>query len=168
MATARYNHTATLLNDGRVFVIGGGTALSELFDPKKDTFTSTAITGTTEVQTATVLKDGKVLLTGGEAAEIFEPISGTFTPTKGHMVSTRTAYTATLLNDGKVLGMWGSPAERTRRNRSGDGGAFRSCDRNFYADWQHAIRALRPHSDAASRWESACPGGIDTDIYSHR
>jgi hypothetical protein len=109
MATARYNHTATLLNDGRVFVIGGGTALSELFDPKKDTFTSTASTGTTEVQTATVLKDGKVLLTGGGAAEIFEPISGTFTPTKGLMVSTRTVYTATLLIDGKVLLAGGDP-----------------------------------------------------------
>jgi hypothetical protein len=103
MATTRFRHTATLLNDGRVFVTGGGAAISELFDPKNDAFSSTPSAGTTGGQTATLLKNGKVLLTGGGAAEIFDPISGTFTPTKGAMVSTRTAYTATLLSDGKVL-----------------------------------------------------------------
>ena len=82
---------------------------AELFEPAKDTFTSTASTGTTGGQTVTVLKDGKVLLTGGGAAEIFDPISGTFTPTKGLMVSTRTAYTATLLSDGRVLLAGGDP-----------------------------------------------------------
>ena len=108
MAMPRSGHTAALLNDGRVFVAGGGMS-AELFEPAKDTFTSTASTGTTGGQTVTVLKDGKVLLTGGGAAEIFDPISGTFTPTKGLMVSTRTAYTATLLSDGRVLLAGGDP-----------------------------------------------------------
>jgi hypothetical protein len=110
MAVARSSHTATLLNDGRVLVLGGGYATAELFDPANGSFTFTGSMGTARSgETATLLNDGRVLVTGGSStggytatAELFDPAKGTFTPT-GSMGTVRWGHTATLLNDGMVL-----------------------------------------------------------------
>jgi hypothetical protein len=112
MATARYFHTATLLNNGTVLVTGGldgnnnNLASAELFDPASGTFT---LTGSMAVarssHTATLLTNGKVLVAGGSSsatAELFDPASGHFTAT-GSMGISRTGQTATLLGNGKVL-----------------------------------------------------------------
>jgi hypothetical protein len=75
LTTARYNHTATLLQDGtgRILVIGGfttnlsdPTTITEIFDPKTNSWTD----GPTLRQargnhTATLLADGRVLVAGG-------------------------------------------------------------------------------------------------------
>ncbi len=89
LKTARAGHTATLLNDGRVFIAGGfnfmaGTtqkvalADTEIFDPEQGTFTPakdisfTAASGTVYKQerayhTATLIpRSGQVVLWGGE------------------------------------------------------------------------------------------------------
>ena len=92
----RQYHTATLLSDGRVLVVGGGSdyvnrlfrASAELFDPKTGTFTSTGPLATARThQAATLLNDGRVLVTGGygavaplASAENYEPVTGTFSP----------------------------------------------------------------------------------------
>jgi hypothetical protein len=117
MHVARSGHTATLLNDGRVLVLGGGDGTAELFDPTSGTFsfTSAPVTGRLGA-TATLLVDGKVLIAGGlgldpgqdgslpfiETAEIFDPETGKFRST-GSLVQTRFHHTATLLTDGRVL-----------------------------------------------------------------
>jgi len=69
---ARYNHTATLLSNGKVLVAGGtdiyGNVLSnaELYDPGSGTWTTTgAMTATRYNHTATLLPNGKVLVAGG-------------------------------------------------------------------------------------------------------
>jgi hypothetical protein len=118
MATARELHTATLLGNGKVLLVGGndsaGKALAstELFDPTSGTFTPTTVTMETARagHTATLLNDGTVLVTGGTddknelaTAELFDPATGTFAPTKGSMETARARHTATLLSDGKVL-----------------------------------------------------------------
>ena len=117
MVAGRSEHTATLLNDGRVLVAGGigsnksvlGTA--ELYDPTNGTFTSAgSMANPRRSQTATLLGNDKVLLTGGydangnrlASAEIFDPATGTFSTT-GSMETARAGQTATLLADGKVL-----------------------------------------------------------------
>jgi hypothetical protein len=124
METPRVNHTATLLENGKVLVTGGFTgttgsgiaASAELFDPLTGNFSRTADMETVRAShTAALLLDGRVLIAGGSAfatdgdvcatlnsAELFDPASGTFSPT-GDMTAFRFGHTATTLKDGKVL-----------------------------------------------------------------
>lgn len=120
--TARLAHTATLLPDGRVLVVGGGDGpdmidgffivdQAEMFDPASRTFSPASAAGRL-FHTATLLPSGKVLLVGGETdssggsptptAELYDPLTGTSQPT-GSMTAARESHTATLLNDGRVL-----------------------------------------------------------------
>src|SRR5262245_3233551 len=118
MTTARANHTATLLLDGRVLIVGGDkTGTAELYDPTTGTFTPTG-NGTTGHgaltslyvggSTATLLADGRVLITGGTRPELYDPATGSFTAT-GNMSSNHLA--ATLLMNGKVLFTGGTKGE---------------------------------------------------------
>jgi len=70
--TARYQHTATLLPNGKVLVAGGldisnnALASAELYDPTSGTWTATGSLATARyVHTATLLPNGKVLVVGG-------------------------------------------------------------------------------------------------------
>jgi hypothetical protein len=115
MNSARASHAATLLNDGKVLVVGGtskGSSL-ELYDPAAGTFTAMGSTNANGDygSTATLLNNGKVLVTGplnGSSNRppvfgLYDPATGTVTPT-GSMNTSRTyGFTATLLKDGRVL-----------------------------------------------------------------
>jgi formylglycine-generating enzyme required for sulfatase activity len=84
MATARRNHTATLLEDGKVLIAGGydGSYLDapELYDPATGTFSVKGSMGTSRrYPTATLLLNGDVLIAGGSdgttavaSAELYE------------------------------------------------------------------------------------------------
>jgi len=121
MSTERLGQTATLLQDGKVLIVGGDASANtapylnsaEIYDPATGTFTSTGnMTESRSSHTATLLQDGKVLIAGGMdewgnnhtliTAEIYDPITGTFTST-GNMTEKRNWHRATLLDDGKVL-----------------------------------------------------------------
>jgi hypothetical protein len=114
LRVARYDHTATLLSDGRVLVAGGhgpymtGLSSAELYDPKTGTWTETgSIVGMVDMYDelrATLLGDGRVLVTGIRAqdAELYDPATGTWRAT-GSLTTLRSSYTATLLPDGRVL-----------------------------------------------------------------
>jgi hypothetical protein len=120
METGRYLHTATLLQDGRVLVVGGRSpndsvyTSAELYDPATGKFGSGgSITEGRQQQTATLLTDGRVLIAGGywsdgqkwrvlSSAEMYDPVTGNFSPI-GSMGAPRNGHTATLLNDGRVL-----------------------------------------------------------------
>ncbi|MGB2620784.1 MAG: kelch repeat-containing protein [Candidatus Acidiferrum sp.] len=134
MTIGRSGHTATLLKDGKVLIVGGWTGRynlrrsAELYDPATNTFVRT---GDMVVEragsTATLLQDGRVLIAGGEdreedklvSAEIYDPATGKFTLT-GSMADPRAAHTATALEDGTVLIAGGSsghyPAETVYRS----------------------------------------------------
>ncbi len=95
MHFARVYHTATLLPDGRVLVVGGRgdkvNAVAELFDPQRGSFTETGSLATARYKhTAGLLPDGRVLVAGGSderdwsgslnSAEIYDSETGKFSP----------------------------------------------------------------------------------------
>ena len=113
----RFAHTATLLSNGKVLIVGGVSNVyltsAELYDPETGTFSPTGSLGTPRIlHTATLLPSGKVLIAGGcsgaypmttyLSAELYDPVTGTFSPT-GNMGISRAAHTATLLSNGEVL-----------------------------------------------------------------
>lgn len=117
--TPRSQHTATLLNNGKVLVAGGsqtGVANSmssvELYDPVANTWTVVAsLNGERRSHTATLLSDGRVLVAGGfvgslsfavNTAEIYDPANNIWSAA-GNLVTPRGNHTATLLGNGRVL-----------------------------------------------------------------
>lgn len=119
----RRNHTATLLEDGRVLVAGGYDGLNgetsgdvnlnapELYDPRTGTFSDTGLMSTARrYPTATMLLNGEVLLVGGygfdsvvlSSADLYSTKNAVFSP-KGSMLTPRGRQTATRLVSGKVL-----------------------------------------------------------------
>jgi WD40 repeat protein len=96
-------HSATLLTNGEVLIVGGNTA--ELYDPATGTFSATgSMAVPRQNHTATLLQNGKVLVAGGpdSTAELYDPAAGKFSST-GSMAVARSSHTATLLASGKVL-----------------------------------------------------------------
>ncbi len=106
----RDDHTATLLPNGQVLVVGGYddyfSNTAEVYDPITGIFTPTGNLNWTRYRpTATLLRDGRVLIAGGydsNTAEVYDPNTGTFTPT-GSLSQKRRQHAATLLADGRVL-----------------------------------------------------------------
>jgi Galactose oxidase, central domain len=122
MAVGRFLHTATLLQNATVLIVGGALtsasdpiATAEVYDPATGIFTMTgAMVTAREQHTATLLVDGRVLIVGGTTStgtgdshptttvEVYDPSTGSFSAT-GSMTEARTFHTATLLPSGKVL-----------------------------------------------------------------
>jgi hypothetical protein len=125
MTTARADHTATLLRNGKVLIAGGegdgfqDLASAELYDPSTRTFAPTGSMITPRyAHSATLLADGRVLIAGGRqdgtrgtsvfTAEIYDPSTGAFTATGdltsiGGEVYAIPGGVTTLLPDGRVF-----------------------------------------------------------------
>lgn len=124
MSAVRTEHTASLLQDGRVLVVGGWSfdrgadqASAELYDPALGAFRPTwSLAVGRELHTATVLHDGRVLIAGGttgggpvalDSAAVYDPASGSFAQA-GQLTMARMEHFAVLLGDGRVLLIGGS------------------------------------------------------------
>jgi hypothetical protein len=120
MLNRRCGHTATLLSNGKVLIVGGWYPLNahsaptfqpaELYDPSTGTFTQTADLTEAQADTATLLANEKVLVTtsilwgSGHHAYLYDSVIGTFTPLPDMTDRGLGASpTATLLTSGKVL-----------------------------------------------------------------
>ncbi|MEO0422568.1 MAG: kelch repeat-containing protein [Pseudomonadota bacterium] len=133
--TSRSLHTATLLNDGRVLIVGGDvgipvvpganfpqvspqsrvTSTVEMFDPTTETWAlSQSLPSPRSQHTATLLRDGRVLVTGGAGADgtllssalLYEPAAQQWADA-APLAEARAFHTATLLSDGRVLAVGG-------------------------------------------------------------
>ena len=132
LTTPRFDHTLTLLANGKVLAAAGRTSpagtvfnTAEVYDPITETWTPTGpMNDYRWAHTATLLPDGRVLVAGGfggvptgtgnndqpvvNTAEIYDPATNTWTAT-GSMNVRRALHTATLLPNGQVLvagGRW--------------------------------------------------------------
>src|SRR6185437_5029494 len=123
MQTPRARHTATLLSNGKVLLVGSisPTGSAEIFDPASGHFSATgSLVLARAHHTATLLPNGKVLVVGGtqimppggggappaavslDTAEIYDPATGTF-HIAGKLLAARDSHSATLLPTGMVL-----------------------------------------------------------------
>ena len=117
MSTARSWHDATVLQDGRILVAGGGgdgdRARAELYDPASGHWTRTGDLNVARYgHTLTLLDDGTVLAARGSAsddleltlssAERYDPRTGTWSLAGDTGVGS-IWHTASLLSDGRVL-----------------------------------------------------------------
>jgi hypothetical protein len=124
LVLARLSHTATLLPNGEVVLIGGygdqGLPLlpAEQYNPATQTFSGKGSMMTArDNHTATLLNDGTVVVAGGivgspgnvNTAELYDAVSGMFSPTGG-MSAFRIGPAATLLPNGTVLITGGVPS----------------------------------------------------------
>lgn len=168
LATARHDHTSTLLPNGKLLVVGGQTngggylASAELYDPATGAWSAAGVMAHARAyHAATLLPNGKVLVSGGQdasfyygQAELYDPGTGVWTST-GSLSTPRTGHTATLLPNGRVLIAGGysngylasaelyNPATETWSSGGRPGGDTRLSHRHAAGEWQGA-RGRRP------------------------
>ena len=117
MQEARKFHSAELLKDGNVLVVGGQDrnfkpmASAERYDPETATWKPTGSMSAPRRDHSTVLlPDGRVLAIGGvdvdlqalSSAEVYDPQTGTWSPAASMAVARR-GHASLLLGDGGVL-----------------------------------------------------------------
>jgi len=114
MVAPRSKHTATLLADGDVLIVGGvdgsGTLVTqdELYDPDTDTFTALAVPLPTRraEHAAVLLPDGRVLVAGGQSPSLLVPYiysGGVWTEVTSAPLTPGYGISLTLLANGHVL-----------------------------------------------------------------
>jgi N-acetylneuraminic acid mutarotase len=116
MNTPRAGHTATLMGDGRVLIVGGfstggGYNFAEVFNPATETFSIVASPENRErgLHAAALLPDGSLLVMGGETAQA-EPLAGVYrfrpdlsSERVADMLFARTLSPAVVARDGTVF-----------------------------------------------------------------
>lgn len=125
LTRARGGHTATLLSDGRVLIVGGAANhivdTTDFYDPGSGTWTGGIYMNQSRGHhTTTLLPNGNVLVIGGQrdthilggyvstaVIEYYVPASNVWVEA-GEVAVSRYYHTATLLTDGRVLVVGGS------------------------------------------------------------
>ena len=123
MSVGRWSHSATLLDDGRVLIVGGkerpygSVPSTEIFDPTNNSWSSAGNTlkPRGEGHTAILLNNGQVLVTGGTedgSSELYDPDENKWLYAD-NMMEPRKWASATLLPDGRVIIAGGDDSSRS-------------------------------------------------------
>jgi N-acetylneuraminic acid mutarotase len=121
MSTIRKRHTATMLANGKVLVVGGETSdgiatnLAELYDPATGTWTPAgALAAPASYHTTTRLPNNMVLVVGGKngsttlaTAQLYNPATNTWAAPLA-IANGRFDHSATLLPNGQLLVLGGN------------------------------------------------------------
>jgi hypothetical protein len=112
MVAGRLGHTATLLPDCRVLIVGDNPT-AETYNYVTGMFSAAGSEGAFQrsYHAATLLANGDVLIAGGEdvngnpltSASVYNPATGAFTPTANNMSAAHIQGFAARLSDGRVL-----------------------------------------------------------------
>jgi N-acetylneuraminic acid mutarotase len=166
MSTPRFEHSATLLDDGRVLIAGGqgppiagntgALKTTEIYDPAVDSFRkSNDMTDARFNHNALKLPDKTVMVVGGAGgtngdtslatAEVFDPSTGGWTPA-GALTGSRTGAAAAVFPDGRVLVAAGESVTRGSR-RSLDTAEIFNIEKK---EWQSAGKMNCPRSEASA------------------
>jgi N-acetylneuraminic acid mutarotase len=139
MTHSRSGHTATLLLNGKVLVVGGNPATSaELYDPATGRWSPTApMPPPHGGDNATLLPDGRVLVVGESSATLYNPTFNTWSST-APLLQARSHHTTALLPDGKVLVMGGDIFSREYPSR-------------------HAVATAELYDPATGTWSPTAP-----------
>jgi galactose oxidase-like protein/Kelch motif protein len=115
MSTGRQSPYATVMADGRIFVVGGYTptgysGTADIYDPATSTFSTVTLPAERAYMAIALLKSGRILIAGGVGTSgtlgdviLFDPTTSTFLTTNGTLNPPRALATATTLNDGRVV-----------------------------------------------------------------
>lgn len=185
MSVPRFEHSASLLPDGKVLIAGGQgpadggrfTALStsELYDPAVGGFVGATPLGEGRANhAAVVLANGSVLVAGGvggtnadislASVERYDPRSGSWNRMES-MSQPRTGATAVLLDDGRVMVAGGESAQRGQRRSlqtaevyDPDGDEWRSGNEMACPRSEHAAVVLDDGTVLVIAGDAAFPG----------
>ena len=175
LSQARWAHTATLLEDGRVLVVGGHQTASqkldsaEIYDPASGTWSSAGTMSDKRGKwhNATLLSDGRVLVFGETdepTAEIYDPATNQWSVV-AELSQARTAASSTLLADGRVLVVGGLDATKAGREQLDSAEIF---DPNT-GEWTEAASTANVNSNHQSilldDGRVMLVGGMQTEIY---
>ena len=166
MSTPRFEHSATLLDDGRLLIAGGqgppisgssaALASTEIYDPAVDSFRKSNDMGDARFNHVAVkLPDRSVLVVGGAGgtngdtslatAEVFNPGDGSWTAA-GPLSGSRTGHSAAVFPDGRVLVAGGESVNRGNRRSLASAELF-TLERR---EWRSAGNMNCPRSEAAA------------------
>ena len=165
--TARRGHTATLLQDGKILIVGGDNQTgiigqAEIYDPATRNFTAGPSLQTARTDHAAIaLPDGRVLVIGGRdqngsltSSEIYNPLTGSFTSGPS-MTTPRSGHTVTALSNGNILVAGGDAV--------GSAEIYNPAAQSFSPIAANMIKARKFHSAIlTSAGQVLIVGGVNT------